>query len=124
SVNAEKAHQETWIQVVGSGSLDLLVNGHLITPADISSSEGDQLPHLLLASARQQQNGEQVRPANKPTLPSTPAPATPPPVAYSPRSSSQTTLTPTPSPSGTPSHSRAYSPTPPSRFPLPLQRFP
>ena len=111
SVNAEKAHQETWIQVVGSGSLDLLVNGHLITPADISSSEGDQLPHLLLASAKQQQNGEQVRPANKPTLPTTPAPATPPPVAYSPRSSSQTTLAPTPSSSGATSRSRAHSPT-------------
>src|SRR5216110_3126859 len=31
SVNAEKARPETWIQVASSGSLDLLVNGKLIT---------------------------------------------------------------------------------------------
>ena len=50
------------------------MNGHLITPADISSTEGDRLPHLLLAGAKQQQDGEQVRTLNKPTLPSTPRP--------------------------------------------------
>src|SRR6266550_9399624 len=49
SVSAEKAHQETWIQVAGSGSFDLLVNGSLITSADISLSEG--LPHLPSATA-------------------------------------------------------------------------
>ena len=111
SINAEKAHQETWIQVAASGNLDLLVNGHLITPVDISSSEGERLPRLPSASATEQQNGEQVRSPNRSLLRSAPATATPPPVAYSPRSSSQTTLAPAPSPSGTISRSRAYSPT-------------
>jgi dolichyl-phosphate-mannose-protein mannosyltransferase len=111
SVNAEKAQQETWIQIVSSGSLDLLVNGHLITPADISSSEGDQLPHLPSASVTHEEDGEQVGSPNGSTLPTAPGAATPPPVAYSLRTSSQTTVTPTPSPFGTTSLSRAYSPT-------------
>jgi Dolichyl-phosphate-mannose-protein mannosyltransferase len=110
SVDAEKAHQETWIQVVGSGSLDLLVNGHLITTADISSSGGERLPHLPSASATPQQNGEQVRAPNGPASASTPAAATPPPIAYTPRSSSHT-LAPAASPSSMTSSSGAHSPT-------------
>ena len=38
SVNAERARPETWIQVASSGSLDLLVNGKLITGAATPSS--------------------------------------------------------------------------------------
>jgi 4-amino-4-deoxy-L-arabinose transferase-like glycosyltransferase len=46
SINADHARQEAWIQVAGSGDVDLLVNGHLVasaTPAPIGSR---QLPHL------------------------------------------------------------------------------
>src|SRR5207247_463438 len=46
SINADHARQETWIQVASSGDVDLLVNGHLITPAIPSSTQGKQLPHL------------------------------------------------------------------------------
>jgi hypothetical protein len=112
SVSAEKAHQETWIQVVGSGSLDLLVDGRLITAADISSAGGERLPQLSSVSAKQQQNGQQARQPTGSASASTPAAATPPPVAYTPRSSSQS-LAPTASPSETisslQSHSRTSS---------------
>jgi hypothetical protein len=110
SISAEKAHQEAWIQVVGSGSLDLLVNGHLITAPDISSSGGERLPHLPSARAAQQQNGQPARPPTGPASASTPPPATPPPVAYTPRSSSQS-LAPAASPAGTISSSQSHSPT-------------
>src|SRR5215470_9165373 len=32
SISADYARQETWIQVASSGDVDLLINGHLITP--------------------------------------------------------------------------------------------
>ena len=44
SINAEHARQETWIQLASSGDVDLLVNGHLVTPAIPSSSSGRALP--------------------------------------------------------------------------------
>ena len=54
SINADHARQETWIQVASSGDVDLLVNGHLITPAIPSSTRGKQLPHLAAPSALRQ----------------------------------------------------------------------
>jgi hypothetical protein len=51
SINAGHARQETWIQVASSGDVDLLVNGHLITPAIPSSTQGNQLPHLAVPAA-------------------------------------------------------------------------
>jgi hypothetical protein len=61
-INADRARQETWIQVASSGDVDLLVNGHLITPAIPSSSQGKQLPHLAIPSASPSQNPEETQP--------------------------------------------------------------
>jgi hypothetical protein len=46
SINADQDLQETWIQVASSGVVDLLVNGHLITLAIPSLTQGNELPHL------------------------------------------------------------------------------
>src|SRR5215470_14729023 len=46
SIDADQAGQEAWIQVASSGDVDLLVNGHVVTPAIPSSHSGKQLPHL------------------------------------------------------------------------------
>ncbi len=46
SVNAERARPETWIQVARSGSLDLLVNGKLITGAATSPLKEPKMPGL------------------------------------------------------------------------------
>src|SRR5437588_8012352 len=51
SINAEHSRQETWIQLASSGDADLLVNGHLVTPAIPSSSSGRALPHLAAPSS-------------------------------------------------------------------------
>src|SRR5256885_435690 len=62
SINADHALQETWIQVASSGDVDLLVNGHVITPAIPSSASGKQLPHLAAATASPSQNPEETQP--------------------------------------------------------------
>jgi hypothetical protein len=46
SITAEHARQETWIQVAGSGDLDLLVNGHLVTPRIPPPATGKHFPRL------------------------------------------------------------------------------
>ena len=51
SINADHAKQETWIQVASPGVVDLLVNGHVITPAIPASTPGNQLPHLAVPAA-------------------------------------------------------------------------
>src|SRR6266700_2545640 len=61
SINADQARQETWIQVAGSGDVDLLVNGHLITPAIPSSTQGKQLPHLAAPTASPSQSPEETQ---------------------------------------------------------------
>src|SRR5947208_4021131 len=62
SINADQARQETWIQVASSGDVDLLVNGHVITPAIPSSASGKQLPHLAAPTASPSQNREETQP--------------------------------------------------------------
>src|SRR5713101_5628150 len=62
SINADQARQETWIQVASSGDVDLLVNGHVITPAIPSSAQGKQLPHLVAPTASPSQNREETQP--------------------------------------------------------------
>ena len=62
SINADQARQDTWIQVAGSGDVDLLVNGHLITPAIPFSSQGKQLPHLAVPTASPSQSPEETQP--------------------------------------------------------------
>src|SRR5207249_1870376 len=46
SVHAERARPETWIQVASSGSLDLLVNGKLITGMAASPLKEPKMPGL------------------------------------------------------------------------------
>src|SRR5206468_12416357 len=46
TVNADRSHAETWIQVASSGSLDLLVHGKLITAAAISEVKQPKIPPL------------------------------------------------------------------------------
>ncbi len=48
SLKADRAHQETWLQIASSGDFDLVVNGQLITSPEGSSSGGKRLPQLPL----------------------------------------------------------------------------
>src|SRR6266581_2547870 len=61
SINADHAGQETWIQVASSGDVDLLVNGHLVTPPIPASSIGKQLPHLAVQAASPSQSSEETQ---------------------------------------------------------------
>jgi hypothetical protein len=61
SISADEPRQETWIQVASSGNIDLLVNGHLITPPISSSSQGKQLPHLAAPTASPSQSPEETQ---------------------------------------------------------------
>src|SRR5215471_19028825 len=63
SISADYARQETWIQVASSGDVDLLVNGHLVTPTVPSSATGRALPHLAAPSASPSQSPEETQPA-------------------------------------------------------------
>src|SRR6266536_2846949 len=78
SINADQARQESWIQVASSGDVDLLVNGHAITPAIPSSAQGKQLPHLALAAptASPSQNREETHPGGSATGGEAPATTT------------------------------------------------
>jgi Dolichyl-phosphate-mannose-protein mannosyltransferase len=62
SINADETRQETWIQLAGSGDVDLLVNGHLITPAIPSSARGNRLPHLTAPTASPNESPEEMQP--------------------------------------------------------------
>jgi hypothetical protein len=62
TINADHARQETWIQLAASGDVDLLVNGHVITPAIPSSAHGRALPHLAAPAASPSQSGEEMQP--------------------------------------------------------------
>lgn len=84
SVNAEKARQETWIQVASSGSLDLLVNGKLITGAATSPLKEPKIPRLpeLTAEHSEEEKAQVaipppavVRPPQNDRLPPSPSPS-------------------------------------------------
>jgi hypothetical protein len=63
SIDADYAGQETWIQMASSGDADLLVNGHLVTPAISSSARGKQLPHLAAPTTSPSQSPRETQPA-------------------------------------------------------------
>ncbi|MDQ3414752.1 MAG: glycosyltransferase family 39 protein, partial [Verrucomicrobiota bacterium] len=46
TITADKARQETWIQVASSADLNLAINGHIITLASSASRGSKKLPHL------------------------------------------------------------------------------
>src|SRR5215831_1774225 len=77
SINADKARQETWIQLAASGDVDLLVNGHRITLAIPASAHGNQLPHLAAPTASPSQSPEETQPAASANATEAPAETTP-----------------------------------------------
>src|SRR5713101_6927643 len=77
SINADQAREETWIQVASSGDVDLLVNGHVITPAIPSSASGKQLPHLAAPTASSSQKPEETQPGASANAVEAPAKTTP-----------------------------------------------
>src|SRR6266513_2146496 len=100
SVNAERARPETWIQVASSGSLDLLVNGKLITGAAIFTRKEPKIPRLpdLTSEPSEKEKVEMTTPP--PAVVSPPQNAKPPP-SPSPSAS--------PSATATPAHSASIS---------------
>jgi hypothetical protein len=102
SVNAERARPETWIQVASSGTLDLLVNGKLITGAATSGTKESKRPRLPRLTTEHSEE-EKVE-----TTTSVPAVVRPPQNAKPPPSPSPTPSA-TPSVSATPTHSTAIS---------------
>ena len=77
SINADYARQEAWIQVASSGNVDLLVNGHRITPAIPSSTQGKQLPHLAAPATSPSHSPEETQPALSANTSEAPAKTTP-----------------------------------------------
>src|SRR5438105_50056 len=77
SINAEHARQETWIQLASSGDVDLLVNGHLVTPSIPSSATGRALPHLAAPSASPSQSPEETESGASANAVEAPAKASP-----------------------------------------------
>jgi len=132
SITAEATRQETWIQIAGSGPLDLLVNGHLVTGSETSVAGGHKLPNLPDSISTPSENESPGRP-NGPASSMTPTEATPPPVSYTtspshtpaPMASPSSTASPRPSPSSpntntsSPQANPSISSTPP---PLPPQK--
>ena len=93
SVNAERARPETWIQVAGSGSLDLLVNGNLITSVTTSQLKEPKIRDLpkLTTEPSEKQKVAMVSPP--PAVVRPPRNAEPPPT-YTPSASPSATATP------------------------------
>ncbi len=77
SINADHARQETWIQVASSGDVDLLVNGHVVTPAIPPTSSGKALPHLAAPAASPSQSPEETQPEASANAIESPAKTTP-----------------------------------------------
>ena len=46
TVQADKARQESWLQVATSGDLDLVINNHIVTAATDLARNRKRLPHL------------------------------------------------------------------------------
>ena len=93
SINAERARPETWIQVASSGSLDLLVNGKLITGVASSPLKEPKTPSLprLTSEPSEKEKTEMttpppaiVRPPQNLKPPPTPRPSASPSPASSP----------------------------------------
>jgi len=95
SVNAERARQETWIQVASSGNLDLLVNGRVVTSAAISQLGTPKIPRLSRVMEPSQNPKEKVEMA------------TPPPAALKPTQNAKSPPTPIPTPAASPTAASA-----------------
>ncbi|PYL14196.1 MAG: hypothetical protein DMF43_02350 [Verrucomicrobia bacterium] len=93
SVNAERARPETWIQVASSGSLDLLVNGKLVTSSATFRRKEPKIQRLpeLTSEPSEKEKVETTTPP--PAVVSPPQNAKPPP-SPSPSASPRATATP------------------------------
>jgi hypothetical protein len=98
SVNAERPRAETWIQVASAGSLDLLVNGKLITSAATSQPRQPKTPSLPKLTIEPSEKQNLAIPSRSPITVRPPQNAKPPP-SPSPSSTSSVTPAPTPTPS-------------------------
>src|SRR5204862_2338295 len=100
SVNAERARPETWIQVASSGSLDLLVNGKLVTSSATFRRKEPKIQRLPELTSE---------PSEKEKVETT----TPPPAVVSPPQNAKPPASPSPSASpsatATPAHSAIIS---------------
>src|SRR5438094_5847699 len=100
SVNADRARPETWIQVASSGTLDLLVNGKLITSSATFRRKEPKIQRLPELTSE---------PSEKEKVETT----TPPPAVVSPPQNAKPPPSPTPSASpratATPAHSASIS---------------
>ncbi len=102
SLNAERARPETWIQVASSGSLDLLVNGKLITGAAISQSKEPKIPPLPRMATEPSEKEKAAIETPPPAVIRPPQNANPPP-------SRSPSATPSPTPAPARSESTAES---------------
>src|SRR6266581_2407739 len=93
SVNAERARPETWIQVASSGSLDLLVNGKLITGAATSRLKEPKMPRLPQLTTEPSEK-EKVEMATPPPAVARPPQNAKPPPSPNPSASPSATATP------------------------------
>ena len=93
SVDAERARPETWIQVASSGSLDLLVNGKLITGVATATLEEPRTPRLPKLTTEPSEN-EKVEMATPPAAVVRPPQNAQPPPSPSPSASPTATSTP------------------------------
>src|SRR4029077_18791625 len=97
AVNADRARSETWVQVASAGSLDLLVNGKLITGAAVSRPKQPKTPRLpkVATEAEEKEKAKTasslqavVRPQQNAEPPPLPSPSATPSATASPRSES------------------------------------
>src|SRR6266487_4185206 len=93
SVYAERARQETWIQVASSGSLDVLVNGKLITSSASSPFKEPKVPRLPKLTTEPSEK-EKVEMATPPPAVVRPPQNAKPPPSPSPSASPSATATP------------------------------
>jgi Dolichyl-phosphate-mannose-protein mannosyltransferase len=98
SVNAERSRAETWIQVASAGSLDLLVNGKLITSTATSPPKQPKTPSLPKLTIEPSEKQNVAIPSPSPITVRPPQNAKPPP-SPSPSSTPNVTPAPTPTPS-------------------------
>jgi hypothetical protein len=93
TVNAERTRQETWIQVASSGTLDLLVNGKLITGTTTSRPKQAKIPRLPKLAIESVQT-EKIQTTSPPPIVVRPPQNAKPPPSPSPFTSPNATLGP------------------------------
>jgi len=104
SINAERARPETWIQVASSGSLDLLVNGKLITGVASSPLKEPKTPSLPRLTSEPSEKEKTEMTTQPPAIVRPPQNLKPPPT---PRPSASPSPASSPSATAAPAHSES-----------------